>query len=121
MKQKITGFHTDEENHWVADLECGHAQHVRHDPPFFDRPWVITEEGRKGRLNTELNCVRCDEAGLAVAKAVLAESKKKLAAEYESAGLSGLCDEGRFEAAVGSLESMPLQDIIESVLKGSSK
>ena len=33
MQQAIVGFHLDEENHWVAELACGHGQHVRHDPP----------------------------------------------------------------------------------------
>ena len=30
MQRKITGFHLDEEGYWVAELECGHNQHVRH-------------------------------------------------------------------------------------------
>lgn len=60
MKRAITGFHLDEEGHWVADLACGHAQHVRHDPPWQQRPWVITEAGRDGRKGSELDCVRCD-------------------------------------------------------------
>ncbi len=37
MNQKITGFHQDEDLHWVADLACGHTQHVRHDPPWQSR------------------------------------------------------------------------------------
>ncbi len=57
----IVGFHQDEENHWVADLECGHAQHVRHDPPWQVRPWVISVEGRNERLGTSLDCRLCDE------------------------------------------------------------
>jgi hypothetical protein len=61
MKRKITGFHTDAENQWVAELECGHGQHTRHDPPWIERPWVTTEEGRQSHLGEELNCVRCDE------------------------------------------------------------
>ena len=28
IPRKIVGFHQDEERHWVADLECGHTQHV---------------------------------------------------------------------------------------------
>jgi hypothetical protein len=64
MQRKITGFHLDEEGHWVAELECGHNQHVRHDPPYVERPWVITEHGRRSRLGHELNCVRCDEGSL---------------------------------------------------------
>jgi hypothetical protein len=30
MEQRITGFHLDDESHWVAELVCGHYQHVRH-------------------------------------------------------------------------------------------
>jgi hypothetical protein len=33
LKQKIIGFHRDDDEDWVADLECGHQQHVRHKPP----------------------------------------------------------------------------------------
>jgi hypothetical protein len=32
VKRRIVGFHRDDERHWVAELECGHGQHVRHDP-----------------------------------------------------------------------------------------
>ena len=60
MKRKIVGYHLDAENHWLAELECGHGQHVRHAPPFVERPWVTTEEGRASRLGQELNCVQCD-------------------------------------------------------------
>lgn len=62
MKQKITGFHQDEESHWVADLACGHTQHVRHDPPLTSRPWVATIEGRRDRVGLELECRKCDDA-----------------------------------------------------------
>ena len=61
MKRKIIGFHQDERLDWVADLECGHGQHVRHNPPWTVRPWVITPEGREGFLGVELDCKRCDE------------------------------------------------------------
>jgi hypothetical protein len=61
MKKKITGYHKDEENHWVAQLECAHFQHVRHDPPWMNRPWVITTEGRDSMLGFELNCKKCDQ------------------------------------------------------------
>ena len=63
MHRRITGFHQDDERHWVAELECGHTQHVRHDPPWQVRPWVVTETGRGGRLGTALDCVECDERG----------------------------------------------------------
>lgn len=60
MEQPIKGFHLDDENHWVAELACGHFQHVRHIPPWFSRPWVITEEGRNSMLGHRLNCKKCD-------------------------------------------------------------
>ena len=61
--RRIVGFHTDHEGHWVAELECGHAQHVRHDPPWQNRPWVITEEGRAKYLGVELECKVCPRSG----------------------------------------------------------
>lgn len=61
MQQAIIGFHLDEEDHWVADLVCGHAQHVRHNPPWQNRLWVITEKGRKEKLGMLLNCKKCDQ------------------------------------------------------------
>ncbi|MFL1454161.1 DUF3565 domain-containing protein [Marinobacter sp. GN3S48] len=61
MKQPITGYHKDEENHWVAQLACGHNQHVRHEPPWVNRPWVVSEEGRASMVGFELDCKKCDE------------------------------------------------------------
>lgn len=61
MRRPITGYHLDEENHWVAELACGHFQHVRHNPPWQERYWVITEAGRDSRLGFSLNCKKCDE------------------------------------------------------------
>lgn len=60
VQRRIIGFHQDEEQHWVADLECGHSQHVRHDPPWQNRPWVLTEESRARFIGVELTCVKCD-------------------------------------------------------------
>ncbi len=61
MKQKIIGYHQDEHDDWVAELACFHGQHVRHHPPFVNRPWVINEEGREGMLGHALECVLCDQ------------------------------------------------------------
>ncbi len=61
MNQAIIGYHLDEFGDWVADLACGHGQHVRHQPPFFSRPWVVTTEGRQQHLGTTLNCTKCEE------------------------------------------------------------
>lgn len=62
MKQKITGYHLDELNDWVAELSCDHFQHVRHNPPWTNREWVTTEAGRQSKLGETLNCVKCDAA-----------------------------------------------------------
>mgnify|MGYP003140274364 FL=1 len=61
MQQPITGYHTDEEGHWVAQLACGHNQHVRHNPPLEERTWVTTADGRASMLGHQLNCKKCDE------------------------------------------------------------
>jgi len=59
LRRAIVSYHQDEEGHWVAELECGHTQHVRHDPPWQVRMWVTTPEGRASHLGTELECVLC--------------------------------------------------------------
>lgn len=60
MQRAMVGFHQDVEGHWVAELSCGHTQHVRHAPPFQLRPWVVTEQGRAGRIGQHLECPACD-------------------------------------------------------------
>jgi len=64
MDRSITGFHRDDEEHWVAELSCGHGQHVRHDPPFTERPWVQSRAEREARIGSALDCVRCDRSEL---------------------------------------------------------
>ncbi|MDB5811117.1 MAG: hypothetical protein JWN94_3239 [Betaproteobacteria bacterium] len=65
MQKRIIGFDQDPEEHWVAELECGHTQHVRHQPPWINRPWVVTAEGRARVVGSFLECKHCDiyEAG----------------------------------------------------------
>jgi hypothetical protein len=58
--RRIVGFHQDEQLHWVAELECGHNQHVRHDPPLVSRPWVLSHEGRESKLGARLRCILCE-------------------------------------------------------------
>ncbi|MDB4222144.1 DUF3565 domain-containing protein [Granulosicoccus sp.] len=62
MLQKITGFHQDDEEDWVAELSCGHGQHVRHNPPWRSRPWVVTQVGRDEKLGESLNCKKCEQS-----------------------------------------------------------
>jgi hypothetical protein len=59
--RRIVGFHPDDEGEWVAELSCRHNQHVRHRPPFQNREWATTPEGRAARLGAELECKLCDE------------------------------------------------------------
>lgn len=60
MLRRIIGFHQDAEGDWVADLECGHSQHVRHNPPWMNRPWVESQSGREKFIGFKLNCKKCD-------------------------------------------------------------
>lgn len=62
MLQAIIGFHQDEQEDWVAKLACKHTQHVRHNPPWTNRPWVTTHEGRDRMIGHCLNCKLCDVA-----------------------------------------------------------
>jgi hypothetical protein len=61
MLRPITGYHLDDQGDWVAELDCGHYQHVRHQPPWMNREWVTHEEGRSSMLGHMLDCKKCDE------------------------------------------------------------
>lgn len=62
MQRAIRGFHQDALGDWVAELECGHTQHVRHRPPFTLRPWVTSAEGRQERTGEPLECPPCERS-----------------------------------------------------------
>ena len=64
MRRTIVGFHPDELGDWVAELDCLHGQHVRHDPPLWPRPWVLTTAERDAKVGTALDCPLCDRAEL---------------------------------------------------------
>jgi hypothetical protein len=61
MKRAITGFDRDDDGDWRAKLECGHYQHVRHDPPLRVREWVNSDAGRESKIGEMLDCRKCDE------------------------------------------------------------
>ena len=64
VPRRIVDFERDEEGHWKAVLECGHGQHVRHQPPWQNRPWTQSAAGRAQKLGSVLYCRRClEEAG----------------------------------------------------------
>ena len=61
MQRTIMGYHQDDAGEWVAELGCGHGQHVRHRPPFTLHPWVTTPEGRASMIGAPLDCLLCDQ------------------------------------------------------------
>ncbi|HEX4773349.1 MAG TPA: DUF3565 domain-containing protein [Bryobacteraceae bacterium] len=61
MNQRIIAFHQDEHGDWIADLGCGHGQHMRHNPPWQNRDWVQTETGRERFIGHILECAKCDQ------------------------------------------------------------
>jgi hypothetical protein len=62
MQRQVISFYQDDEQHWAARLDCGHGQHVRHDPPWTVREWVTNEAGRAARIGSWMECKKCDEA-----------------------------------------------------------
>lgn len=60
MDTTIAGFRQDDAGDWIAELGCGHTQHMRHRPPWEVRAWVATEEGREGKLGARIECPLCD-------------------------------------------------------------
>jgi hypothetical protein len=60
----IVGFRPDEVGDWVAELSCLHSQHIRHQPPFQPREWVLTPGGRTERIGSEIDCPLCERAEL---------------------------------------------------------
>lgn len=94
MLREIIGMHRDEEGAWVAELRCGHPQHLRHDPPFENGPWLDSDEGLRSKLGATLDCAFCEMAvlpqGLAVTRrtAVMSEldMPDKLRVEHRTKG-----------------------------------
>lgn len=62
MKRSITGFGQDEAGDYYVTLDCGHRQHVRHNPPLNNRAWVLTANGRSAKIGHSLDCPLCDRA-----------------------------------------------------------
>lgn len=63
VQRAIVGYHQDDQGDWVAELACGHQQHVRHEPPFYTRPWVLRAESRQQQLGKQIECLLCDQEG----------------------------------------------------------
>ncbi len=62
VERTIMGFHEDDRGDHVAELACGHGQHVRHQPPFRLRPWIVDPGERAERIGATLDCPLCDRA-----------------------------------------------------------
>jgi hypothetical protein len=58
----LIGFRQDEDGHWVALLSCGHTQHLRHQPPWQSRPWVLDPQQRLQKIGTRFRCGWCANA-----------------------------------------------------------
>ena len=58
----VTGFHQDEDGHWVAELSCGHTQHLRHLPPWQSRAWVLDPAQRIEKIGQSLDGGWCAPA-----------------------------------------------------------
>ncbi|BAN50508.1 DUF3565 domain-containing protein [Metapseudomonas resinovorans] len=61
---RLVGYRQDEDGYWVAVLSCGHTQHLRHQPPWQSRPWVLDPEQRAAQLGRLFPCGWCAQ-GLA--------------------------------------------------------
>ncbi len=46
----VIGFHLDDDQHWVAELSCGHTQHLRHQQPWQTRAWVLDPAQRLEKI-----------------------------------------------------------------------
>jgi tellurite methyltransferase len=64
VQATIVGFKQDTVGDWIAELSCDHSQHMRHRPPWTQRPWVMTEAGRTSKLGAELDCPLCDQIAM---------------------------------------------------------
>ena len=64
MIRSITGFLPDGSDGWQAELICLHRHPIRHRPPFHQRAWVTSEQGRTEHLGTLIDCEECDDTRL---------------------------------------------------------
>jgi hypothetical protein len=59
---RLLAFHQDVHGDWVAMLSCGHTQHLRHQPPWQSRAWVMDAEQRRRQLGRAFDCGWCRQA-----------------------------------------------------------
>lgn len=56
---RLLDFRQDEHGDWVAVLSCGHTQHLRHQPPWQNRAWVLDARQRQAQLGKAFACGWC--------------------------------------------------------------
>ncbi|MEM7410021.1 MAG: DUF3565 domain-containing protein [Myxococcota bacterium] len=64
MERRVTAFAQDDDGDWLVSLDCGHRRHVRHDPPWQERAWVLEADEREARIGSAFDCKGCDRAQL---------------------------------------------------------
>lgn len=67
------------------------------------------------RPNTPLDVTLYDMDSHQIAEAVRAACERAALSAYEDAGIRGLCEAGRWEAAVGALQSIDLRKLIQEL------
>ncbi|HGM5551036.1 DUF3565 domain-containing protein [Pseudomonas sp. JQ36] len=60
----IAGFHQDDDGHWVVELSCGHTQHLRHQPPWQSRAWVLDPAQRIEKIGQPFACGWCAQGSV---------------------------------------------------------
>lgn len=92
---RIVAFSQEEAGVWVAQLECGHSRHVRHEPPFKLAAWVTEASERAQRIGTALTCALCRMPPLPACASVY-----KTSPEFDAASVpAGLRRSHRLKAA----------------------
>lgn len=124
-KRKITGFHQDNIGDWVADLSCGHTRHMRHEPPWKNRPWVETAAGRDAHLGEEIDCKKCSEGHMQknelpeakrrIAEAVKANCLEAAVNAYQAAELNGGSPEDAWEQAVAAIRGLNIDGVLNTL------
>ncbi|WP_425298850.1 DUF3565 domain-containing protein [Pseudomonas duriflava] len=56
----VVGFIQDAQHHWTVQLSCGHSQHLRHDPPWQQRAWVLDPAQRAVQIGKSFPCGWCN-------------------------------------------------------------
>jgi hypothetical protein len=57
---RLLDLRQDEDGHWLAVLSCGHTQHLRHQPPWQNRAWVLDPQQRREQLGRPFDCGWCN-------------------------------------------------------------